>query len=76
MTGQEAYAADVLAVPTYHDGTPRKDWSELGQAERESWIRNPTPRSYRTELTAAGEQSVIPGCERDASPKARQLDLF
>jgi len=33
-------------------------------------------REYRAELTAAGEQSVIPGCERNASPKMRQLDLF
>lgn len=31
---------------------------------------------WRTELTPAGEQTVIPGCERNASPKARQLDLF
>ena len=28
------------------------------------------------ELTPAGEQHVIPGCERNASPKASQLDLF
>ncbi|MDR9393970.1 MAG: hypothetical protein RI571_06535 [Roseovarius sp.] len=33
-------------------------------------------RGYRAELTAAGEQHVIPGCERNASPQARQLDLF
>ena len=32
--------------------------------------------SYRTELTDAGEQAVIPGCERNASPKAKQLNLF
>ena len=31
---------------------------------------------YRTELTPAGEQAVIPGCERNFSPKAKQLDLF
>ena len=29
-----------------------------------------------TELTPAGEQHVIPGCERNASPKTSQLDLF
>lgn len=33
-------------------------------------------RGYRCELTPEGEQAVIPGCERNASPKARQLDLF
>lgn len=32
--------------------------------------------TYRTELTAAGEQAVIPGCEKNESPKVRQLDLF
>lgn len=29
-----------------------------------------------TELTEAGEQWVIPGCERNTSPRASQLDLF
>jgi hypothetical protein len=32
--------------------------------------------SYNTELTAIGEQTVIPGCERNISPKATQFDLF
>jgi hypothetical protein len=32
--------------------------------------------AYRTDLTPGGEQLVIPGCERDAAPKVRQLDLF
>lgn len=32
--------------------------------------------AYRTELTPEGEQLVIPGCERNYSPKAKQLDLF
>ena len=31
---------------------------------------------YRSELTPAGEQLVIPGCERNLAPAARQLDLF
>jgi hypothetical protein len=31
---------------------------------------------FRTELTPTGEQTVIPGCERDAAPSVRQLDLF
>lgn len=42
--GQIAYEADCKAYPTYHDGTPRKWWSRLGEAERWSWERNPTPR--------------------------------
>lgn len=31
---------------------------------------------FLMELTEAGEQSVIPGCERNASQKTVQLDLF
>lgn len=34
------------------------------------------PPGYNSELTPEGEQTVIPGCERNASPKAKQLDLF
>lgn len=33
------YEADVLARPTYHDGSPRKRWVELGTIERASWAR-------------------------------------
>ena len=33
-------------------------------------------KTYRTELTPAGEQAVIPGCEIDAAPSVRQLSLF
>lgn len=35
------------------------------------------PDRLRTEMTDAGEQTVIPGCERD-DPRtgAKQLDLF
>lgn len=34
------------------------------------------PTDYASDLTPAGEQTVIPGCERNASPRATQLDLF
>lgn len=33
-------------------------------------------RGFRSELTEAGEQTVIPGCEKDAAPGVRQLSLF
>lgn len=39
-------------------------------------MREKYPETYKTELTPEGEQTVIPGCERNASPKATQLDLF
>lgn len=31
---------------------------------------------YRSELTPEGEQLVIPGCERKAKPRERQLGLW
>ena len=40
------------------------------------YITNGTFAPYRTELAPHGEQTVIPGCERNLSPKATQLDLF
>lgn len=34
-------------------------------------------KPYRTELTPEGEQTVIPGCERDSEQSgAKQMDLF
>lgn len=44
MNGREAYEADVLAMPLYLDGTPRKRWAALDAWSRLSWERNPTPR--------------------------------
>jgi hypothetical protein len=32
--------------------------------------------NYAIELTPAGEQAVIPGCERNLAPATRQLNLF
>lgn len=31
---------------------------------------------WRSELTPEGEQLVIPGCEKDAAPGIRQMELF
>ena len=62
-------AADAAFIQQYGEAA----WIErLPPGNR--WKVHKEP--YRTELTSSGEQSVIPGCERDASPKARQLDLF
>lgn len=37
--GQIAYEADVKRIPVYHDGSPRKQWSELSDFARSSWER-------------------------------------
>jgi hypothetical protein len=39
LIGRPAYEASLLAQPTYHDGTPRKSWEQLGEVERWSWER-------------------------------------
>lgn len=41
-----------------------------------AWSRELVRRDYPTELTPEGEQTVIPGCEKNAAPGKRQLDLF
>lgn len=73
---QRQYEADVARRPTYHDGTPRKTWDRLGPLERSTWARKGPSPAYRIDLTPEGEQTVIPGCERDAAPSVKQLDLF
>jgi len=42
--GQMAYEIDVANTPNYPDGAPRPGWEKLGQLERSSWEKNPTPR--------------------------------
>lgn len=37
--GQIDYEADVKCKQTYHDGTLRKQWSELNDIMRWSWER-------------------------------------
>jgi hypothetical protein len=39
--GRAAYEADVKKRPTYHDGSPRKTWDQLGTVEQWSWERAP-----------------------------------
>jgi hypothetical protein len=39
--GQIDYEEDVKRTPTYHDGTPRKQWSEIGDVAQWSWERTP-----------------------------------
>ena len=48
----------------------QRAWAKL---HAEQAARN---AAFRSELTPAGEQLVIPGCERNLAPSARQLDLF
>lgn len=42
--GQMAYEIDLANTPTYHDGAKRPSWASLGQLERQTWEKNPTPR--------------------------------
>ncbi len=69
-TGREAYEADCARRPLYHDGKPRKTWDQLGTIERSSW------ELPATEPTPAGNQFIIPGCEKDKTRGPTQADLF
>lgn len=55
MTGKEAYEEDVKSRPSYHDGSHRKTWKQLGAVEQWTWERNPGPRpgGFRRAATAA-----------------------
>ena len=44
--GRAAYEADCAARPLYQDGGKRHAWEELPEYARESWRRNPQPRTY------------------------------
>lgn len=35
--GQAAYEADVVKYPHYHDGRPRKKWSQLSKLAKSRW---------------------------------------
>ena len=39
--GQTLYAEDCRQHPTYHDGTPRKPWEQLGTLARWWWEKEP-----------------------------------
>lgn len=45
-SAREAYEEDVRRKPAYDTGHPRIGWHQLGDVERLSWIRNPTPRDW------------------------------
>lgn len=44
--GRAAYETDCARRPAYDDGAARKTWDQLGDVERGSWERNPTPRVW------------------------------
>lgn len=70
--------------------TVTQGWDTILEVDQRSYYQRPNdladailsainarvPDRYRTELTPAGEQTVIPGCERNFAPGKRQLDLF
>lgn len=35
--GQAAYEADVAKYPYYHDGKPRRKWSQLSKLAKSRW---------------------------------------
>lgn len=73
LTTTGAPASECRAV----DALPQSIFSDRADAEQAArFARDWSETTYATELTPEGEQTVIPGCERNAAPGARQLDLF
>lgn len=67
--GRAAYESDCAARPNYHDGTPRKPWSSLGDVERASWEKEPTPRFIPNPFwceTCKGRGYLVADSEWDA----------
>jgi hypothetical protein len=52
------------------------DWFNAQRDDERELTAEDIREAFRAELTPAGEQWVIPGCERNAAPTVRQLDLF
>lgn len=42
VDGREAYEADLLLHPTYHDGRARPSWENLSDIARRSWQHAPS----------------------------------
>ena len=59
-TGKSLYDADCKERPTYHDGTPRKRWDQLGDVEQWSWNRPKTSSSSTAGLEARIQTGALP----------------
>jgi hypothetical protein len=60
---------------------PSFDTREEAETYRHAMVKawsetRATVPAYKTEFTPWGEQGIIPGCEKNQSPRMRQLDLF
>lgn len=75
-----------LCISNEHTGDMREaaqgfaDMVECGAYDLDAAMGNCAPHytlnGYNTELTPEGEQTVIPGCEKNLAPGTKQLDLF
>ena len=63
---------EPLAIANAH----RKNLAAWSRELRAPYKAPEPPPAFRSELTPTGEQLVIPGCEKNAAPGTRQLDLF
>lgn len=60
--GRADYEADVRQRPTYHDGSPRKTWGQLGEIERWSWNRAPQTAAPVTGVSVTRAHHRQPLC--------------
>lgn len=47
MTPQQAYEEDCRRCPLYHDGQPRRSWESLPELYKSTWVKDPTPRTFK-----------------------------
>ncbi len=65
-------AHDIPGSETKAEAEERRQEAERTWAD----LKATEAAVFPVELTPAGEQYVIPGTERNASPRVKQLDLF
>lgn len=84
MNAQTDDPETILRALWTEQGVPQERQDEViaqitAKAQVGAWVgpfQIQEPRKFRSELTPAGEQLVISGCELDAAPTCKQLSLF
>lgn len=72
LAAAHAHRTDLLAWSRDLVAASRARW----QAMREEQLARNAAQAAKVDLTPAGEQFVIPGCERVAPPSQKQLTLW
>lgn len=55
QAAREAYREDCQRRPLYPCGTPRKQWEELAEIVKDTWRKDPWPRTWETTTKTANK---------------------